>query len=293
MRTIKWDSPYYPPRARWYAPIFDVGARIRRRTAFDRMRWPMGVSPGEFLGGLLVPGLGFYAQGSRLLGHAAVASCALLISVFIVWLGYPAANWAFGFLLSIHASGIIRLLEPWLAGVRLGKRVLMTFLVLFLLGSLVYLPARSAAEHHLFMPLHLNGRVVVIRSTASPRAVHRGDWIAYSLSDQEIAPNTYMRAGYGLGPVFGLPGDRVRFSESSFEVNGIMRARLRFMPSSGELLVVERHWFVWPDFDIVGGHGYVPENVLPGALLQMATISEDQLIGKPCKRWFWRRQLSS
>ena len=64
------------------------------------------------------------------------------------------------------------------------------------------------------------------------------------------------------------------------------------MPETGELIVPEKHWFVWPDFAI-SGHGNVAEAALSAALLPMATVSEDQFAGKPFKRWFWRRQFSS
>ena len=86
--------------------------------------------------------------------------------------------------------------------------------------------------------------------------------------------------------------DRVRFSKAAFEVNGAGQPRLAHMPETGELIMAEKHWFAWPDFAITG-HGNVAEAGVSAALLRMATISEQQFAGKPFKRWFWRRQVSS
>jgi hypothetical protein len=61
------------------------------------------------------------------------------------------------------------------------------------------------------------------------------------------------------------------------------------MPVAGAWTVPEKHWFVWPELGI-GGHG-MPRADLSATLLEMGTISEEQFIGKPFKRWFWRRQV--
>jgi len=61
------------------------------------------------------------------------------------------------------------------------------------------------------------------------------------------------------------------------------------MPTSGTLIVPEKHWFVWPDFDMTG-HGNVPEERISDSMLRMALISSDQFRGRALKRWFWRRQ---
>jgi hypothetical protein len=62
------------------------------------------------------------------------------------------------------------------------------------------------------------------------------------------------------------------------------------MPQGGELVVPENHWFVWPELAI-NVHGNVGEGPISATMLQLAIISESEFIGKPFKRWFWRRQL--
>ena len=43
-----------------------------------------------------------------------MAACALLFAIFIVWLGYPIGNYAFGLMLSIHTTGFVYYCSPYL-----------------------------------------------------------------------------------------------------------------------------------------------------------------------------------
>jgi hypothetical protein len=287
----KLSSPYYPPRARWYGPLLSLGGVLRRRLSLDRARLPGGPSFGRVVGSLLVPGLAFCFRGPRRSGKLALAVCLFLLLLFFAEIGYLAGNVAFGLLLSVHGTGIIYLFEPWLAGARFRTRILLSMAFLFALGGLLYMPARNLMESRWLAPLRVKDLVVVVRKFGLMPTVKRNDWIAYSLpGDMDHA--VYVEAGFGLGPVLAVAGDRVRFTKATFEVNGASQPRLAHMPETGELTVPEKHWFVWPDFAI-SGHGNVPEATLSAALLQMATITEEQFAGKPFKRWFWRRQLSS
>jgi hypothetical protein len=287
----KLASPYYPPRARWHSPLLGFGGALRRRLALDRVRLPQGQSLGAILVSLLVPGLGFWLRGPRRMGRLAVAASLLLVLVFFAAIGYQAGNAAFGLLLSIHGTSLIYLLEPWLAGARFRTRIFVSMALLFGLGGLVYLPARNLMETRWLAPLRVQDRVVVVRKSKPSPAVKRNDLIAYSLPG-DTDHTVYVAAGFGLGPVLAVAGDHVRFTKAAFEVNGAPRPRLAHMPQTGDLTVPEKHWFVWPELAI-SGHGNAPEGALATALLQMATISEEQFAGKPFKRWFWRRQFSS
>ena len=283
-------SPYYPPRARWYGGVLEWGYTLRRRLVLDRVRLPSGVPFSHVVASLLVPGLGFWLRGPRLWGLAAFGASALLWLVFFFWLGSPPANIAFGLLISIHGTGLVYLLEPWLAGARFRFRILCSFALVALLSMLVYLPARQFMQTHWLMPLQVKGRAVVVRvarPAAAGRQIRRGEWVAYSIAGS-YGDGVYVRDGFGLSPLLAAPGDRVRFTPTALEVNGTPQARLPTMPSAGELVLPEKHWLVWPDVAI-GGHGYGPD--ISAVLLQMATISEQQFIGKPFKRWFWRRQI--
>ena len=65
--------------------------------------------------------LAFIVRKERLIGQAVLAGYGLLAIIFIVWLGYPVANVAFGLMLSAHVTSITFLLNPWLAEARFAR----------------------------------------------------------------------------------------------------------------------------------------------------------------------------
>jgi len=287
------DSPYYPPRARWYSPLFGWGSATRRHLALDRIHLPKGITVWGFIGSLLIPGLGVYLRGPRLWGKAALAACGFLFLQFIMWLGYPFGNLAFGLMLSIHVTGLAYYCTPLLADMQLQYRLLFTIAVLMIVGGLIYAPGRRAIQGHWLMPLRVHGHVVVVQKLASANVVQRGDWITYTLSGYIISGhgNQYAdnHSGMGFGPVLALAGDRVVFSTNGFTVNSVRHPLRPQMPVTGSLIVPGNHWFIWPDLDI-SGHGYISQSAISGVMLQLADVSEQQFVGKPFKRWFGRQQ---
>lgn len=282
----KAASPFYPPRARWYRPHVPLTARVRRHLWLSRLR-RKSVSAAGVVASCLVPGLAFYMR-TRFWGAVATGVSALLTIVFFAELGRPAANIAFGLLLAIHATGLNYLAEPWLREVRFRFRVLLSMLILLALGGVLYMPARAFLENRLFAPLQIRDRVLVIQKFEVAPPLKRGDWIAYTITGGGDH-GAYVQGGLGLGPILALAGDRVRMTPSALEVNGLARQRLPHMPEAVEFTVAQNHWFVWPEFGIAG-HGNVAEGTLSSLMLQMATISESDFVGKPYKRWFWHRQ---
>ena len=228
------SSSYYPPRARWYSPLLSLASGVRRHLALDRIRLPTGVPFFRALASLLVPGLGFYLRGPRLWGKVAMGFAALMALVFIVGLGYPIGNVAFGLLISTHVSSVLYVFEPWLAGERFRTRLLFSFVLLVLLGALVYMPVRNLIQERWLMPLQVKGRVVVVQRVANAATLSRGAWIAYTIAGGS-GQGLYAREGFGLGPVLALPGDRVRFTKSALEVNGVPQPRLDIHAADGRV----------------------------------------------------------
>jgi len=264
------------------------GARVRRRLALDGLNWPAGLSPAALLVSLVVPGAGFYLRAPRYWGRLALALSGVLIFIIIAWLGFPGAAYAFGLLLSLHACGLLFVLNPLLVGAAFRIRLLLAGGILFALLCLVYVPGRDFVQGHWFLPLQIKGRVVIITRAYSTTGIRRGDQVAFSFGSH-VEHQLVIQGGFGLGPVLGMPGDHVRFSASDFEVNGVARPRLAHMPAEGEFVVPEKHWFVWPEVGI-SGHGQVPTSQIDEALLAMSTISQDQFVGRPAHRWLWRKQ---
>ena len=290
-------SAYYPRRARWYSPFLYLGAAVWRRLALDRIHLPQEITFGGLVAGFLVPGLAVYIRGPRLWGKAALVSCGLLFLSFIVWFGHPAGNFALGLLLSIHISGFVYYCRPLLLGASFRSRLLFTLLTMMALGLLIYLPIRNVILQRWLVPLRVRGNVMIVQRLGAPHDIKRGDWVMYSQNDGETGDAhrggaVWVRAGFGCGPVLAVAGDRVEFSTNAFRVNGEARPLLPHMPNSGTLTVPEKHWFIWPDFDIYE-HGNIGEANISATMLQMATVSQTQFIGKPFKRWLWRRQISS
>jgi hypothetical protein len=100
----------------------------------------------------------------------------------------------------------------------------------------------------------------------------------------------WVQSGMGLARVLAVAGDRVVFSTGTFSVNGQGQPDLPHMPSDGEWVVPENHWFIWPNLDI-SGHGNVAEARISSSMMNLANVSEDQFFGKPLARWFWRKQI--
>lgn len=284
----RFESPYYPPRAGWHRPVFRWVEALKRLMWLDRIHLPAGMAHRAFVAGLVIPGYAFVARRERVIGRLVMSGYALLAAVFIVWLGYPVANFAFGLMLSIHVSSVIFLFNPWLVAARLAFRLATGIGLLLVIGGGLYAPLRRQIESKWLVPLRIEEQVVIVQTFSSPTTVKRGDWVAYSL-EGERATGLHARAGLGLRPILAKAGDLVRFKPETFEVNGVPSPRLKHMPTSGEVTVPEKNWFIWPEFAI-SNRGNTAEAAISTALLRLATVSEKQFVGKPFQRWFWRRQ---
>ncbi len=261
----KLFSSYYPPRARWYARFFYFGTAVRHLLALDRIRLPQEMNFRELAGGFFIPGLAVYLRGPQRWGRAAMAGCALLVLIFIVWLGYPIANFAFGLMLSIHTTGLVYYCSPWLVHEPLRSRIFFTIGTMLVLGLCFYAPLESTIQNHWLMPLRMGDRVIVVSVGTKPEALKRGDWAAFRSS-----PNGGGEAGFVLGPVMGLGGDRV-----------------------DSLVVPENAWLMRAEF--VRHYTHEPFGLFAtsgGVVQQTVIVSRGDYVGRPFNRWFFRKQIS-
>jgi hypothetical protein len=237
----------------------------------------------------VVPGLGFFLRGGRKLGLAACGVCLCLALVFVIFLGYPIANITSGLLISIHVSSIIYLLEPWLQSERLRTRIAVSLTTMLAVTTLLYLPLQHFIDEHWLRPLRLDDRVIVVRRHANLNALRRGDWIAYSFREDN-RDRVFLHGGSDMARIIGLPGDEIIFKEGYFTVNGIAQTSSPYMPASGEWSVPKKYCFVWPGVAITRNRGVMKEAV-SSMLLTIGKVPDDQMIGTPFRRWFWRQQL--
>jgi len=253
----KYISPYYPRRARWYSRLLYLGLAARHRLTLDQFCLPKDVTVGGIILGFLIPGFAVYLRSRRFWGKIAVSVCLFLFLVFIVWLGYPVGNFAFGLMLSVHASGFVFYCSPCLLGWKLSRRLIFTLLVLMGIGFGFYLPIQHAIQTHWLMPLRNGNQVIIVSIQHNPASLKLGDWAAFS-TDHNVL----------FGPIVGLGGDRV-----------------------GSVAVPENHWLIRTQI----ARRYYHHGSFAGAssdiIEQLTIVSPEEFVGKPFKRWFWRKQI--
>jgi hypothetical protein len=260
----------------------------------ENIHLPDGVTPLEFLVSLIVPGFSFMARGRRMMGWSVLAAYLACGLTLLATLGFPLATLALGLVISVHAISIYYLELQWLRDSGFGVKVLCALLTLFVVALGIYWPALHWAGEHWFMPLRVRGQVVIVQRGSLNYSARRGDWVMYSLEGGAYG-NIHgggavrVESGFGYGPVLAAAGDRVEFSTNSFSVNGVSRPPLPHMPVGGGVVVPEKHWFVWPEFDIRANRN-VSEADLSSAMLRLAMVPESRFIGRPFKHWFGRRQ---
>jgi hypothetical protein len=265
-----------------------------RVSHLDQVHLPVGIRPLLFLICLVIPGFSFWVLGRRGLGAGVLGVYCAAGLVFIIALGYPEGGICYGLMISAHATSIFYLELRWLEDSGFGLKVFLALATLLIAWQAFYSPLLVFAGRHWFIPLRVRSNVVIAQPSASVNAVHRGEWIVYAQKEIYAAEvrdqGVDVQAGNEYGRVLAVAGDDIRFSTNAFTINGIAHPLYSHMPTEGELVVPEKHWFVWPDFDI-GGHGNVGAAAVSATLLRLAMVSDDQLVGKPYQRWFWRRQI--
>jgi hypothetical protein len=250
--------------------------------------------PGELsliatLVSLLIPGMALYCRGRRFWGKLVMTASVILSLIFLAGLGYPAGNLAFGCMLSLHVTSVSFLFEAWLRTVGFRYRILVSVGSLLVFGGLLYLPARDLVQNHCFVPLRVNERVVVVHP-CSAASIKVGDAVAYEMMGAENHDQVIAEAGFGFGPILAQSGDQIQFQRGQFTINGQAFPAAPGMPKSGDLTVPQKHWFIWPKMSM-SGHGNVSSSAISSTMLRLATVPEDNLVGKPYKSWFGRRQI--
>ena len=287
------QSSFYPPRARWYSGfIYRWIQAIRRRFYLDRIHLPEGMPPGAFVLSIVLPGYSFFVLGRRLYGLAFVGAYVLAAIVFVVALGYALGGLAYGLLISIHATSIVYLEGKWLRDSEFLHRLGIALCTLAGVWGLMYAPVVGFAQRHLVMPVRRGERVMVVHCGVNLYTLKRGDWVAYTTpgnQDLDVGGRVIVREGMGLQQVLGLPGDHVRFTKEGVLVGDKLFPLAPYMPVDGELVVPEKTWFIWPQLNIYRGGGFAAGNI-EGIMQQMAMVSEKQIIGRPFRHWFGRRQ---
>lgn len=287
-------SSYYPPRSRWHTRIlYNAGRPVRRHFNLRRIIPASKVSPAHLLLTVALPGFAFLLLGRRLLGWVVVAVYLASAILFIAALGFPAASVGYGLLISLHAISIMFVEWLWLKDSRLGAKVVVACLTLFAVWGLMYAPLVEFAESHWFIPLREGNRVFIVQRRVAAGSIKRGDWLAYEIPGDtyrgEREAGVYLQSGFGIDPVLALPGDRLRFTREAVYINDKPMPLAPHMPVQEEIVVPEKVWFIWPSLDIYR-HGGGTEASISATMQRTAMVAQKQIIGRPFKHWFGRRQ---
>ena len=73
LNTKAAKSEYYPPRARWYSPLFRPWFKLRRGLHMEKIRRPRTVDLGQIILSLLLPGFSLFVNGRKIVGAVFVA----------------------------------------------------------------------------------------------------------------------------------------------------------------------------------------------------------------------------
>lgn len=232
----------------------------------------------------LIPGYGFAVRGNPIVALIALGLWLIAAIVLLLYIGETAANYATAQMVGIHALGLACALHRDVFLSTRRDRIRAQVLGVFLLVVLVYFPAFHGLRQLVF-PLETAQGMVVLNALTRTGSLERGDVVGYAIRRQGYG-NIRLRSGYGFDPVLALPGDRIAFFEDFIEVNGQRLPRHGTMPRSGEVVVPEKHWYIWPSSIRGGG----PEEFTTQLMTRAAVVPRSRIIGKPYTRWLWRKQ---
>ena len=240
---------------------------------------------------LFLPGFAFFALRRRGLAWMFATGYAMAALLFVAALGYSVGSVAYGTMISLHTTSIVFLEGLWLKDSPFRIRLAAALCTLVAVWALLYAPAAGYLQRHWLMPLRLANRVFIVHRS-SPASIRRGDLVGYELQDRNVFSHLERRimvqSGLALDRVLACPGDKVRFAGKQLFVNEQPVPAPADLPSAGGFVVPEKTWFIWPQFAIQG-HG-VPATEVQSAIQDAALVSVNQIIGKPFKSWFGRRQ---
>lgn len=281
---------FYPPRSRWYSRFaWSLARPFGRYFNLDALQKSAPVSPGGLLLALALPGYAFFALQRRLFGWICLGCYVLALGVFLLAMGYRAGGIAYGLLISLHASSLIYLHNRWSGDCSFGRKLAFGFAILFVVWALFYAPVAGYTQRHWFLPMRTEDKVWVVKPKPELRAIRRGDYVLHQIEYQR-GEGVYLAAGWGVDPVLALPGDHVRFTKAAVEVNGQLFPRSAYMPVNDELVVPQNVWLIWPELAITR-RGAAPLSAIAPVMRELAFVKADQIVGKPYKHWFGRRQV--
>lgn len=279
-------SAYHPPRAPWYRNLREAWYGLTR---LDRVPLPGRLGWWPVIRGVLVPGQGWGIMGKGNAGRAVMAGWLVCLVLGLALLGTGIASVLFGVMIFLHTTGLVVLFGPWIASCGWVTRLASGLGMAALLTVFLYMPVQSWTHRNWFLPVTMEGRVVVVQVLNDPGQVRRGDWVLYR-QDSVNAGGVRLREGLSMGPVLGMPGDEVAFLPTGVRSGGRVWPRQEGMPELGSVGVSTDSWMIWPRWRVLVLQGLPPE-VAHDLALQQSVVAQEKLVGRPFRHWFFRGQL--
>ncbi len=301
------NSSYYPPRAgrgRMSAASGVRFERLKNRFAQVIRRLPSPPSIGilSFRDGILsvlVPGYAYVAMGRWRIGLVMAGVWVLALLLLLVFLANPVLRaWCLGTLASTHTSGLAmailrtRELDPDLPSPTLAHRIGLPLALWAIAAAVVYWPLDGLLSDTFARVVLVNGRHIIVNPRVRSEDLVRGDSILYRSEGNRRGGGemqVLMRGGLYWGVVIGLPEDRIQFSTNGVVVAGRTSPLEAYMPMTGSVAVPRDTWFAWPRMLQRAAGGASPD-VITQAFLDQAQITRAEFVGRPYRRWFFRRQ---
>lgn len=286
-QTPARHSAYYPPRAGGRLFGRRLCGQLYTSILLDRLRLPASTTIGRTFLALLVPGLSFYYLGPRLVARIIWLSLPWLVLTFLAGLGTPIGEFAFALVIGAHVASVSHLIRPLMSRHAVWQQMMLGLLLFLAVSLVVYLPIRNQFHAHIAMPLAVGGGTIIVNPRASAAEVQVGDVVAYRIHAMQRQA-VIVREGFGVRPVWGLPGDRVQFGDGFCSVNGVLHPLDASSAAGGTMIVPEDCWFIWPDLSKVNP-GVAPDEV-QAMVHQLSVVPRADFVGRRYAWWFFRPQ---
>jgi hypothetical protein len=283
-------SSYYPPRARWYSCFYYLWQWLCRWLPLERLRLPGGFNLWQFLLGLIIPGYAFFVLRRQITGRIISGAYGALLLVAVIGLGSSVATLAYGFMVALHAVSVAIVLESWLQPAGFGRRLVLVLLATLVLAVLCYLPAQRWIQSQLIMPLRVGTQDLMLIPDDRTASLRPGVVRVFRFGGGIRVQGAYLGQGYVVAEIQGGPGDRIQFESGLYRINDRAHRARPLMPSTGEWVVPENHWFIWPDSSIrvQGALPALDPGQMDALLREMALVPSSRVVGRPLRWWFWR-----
>ena len=183
---------------------------------------------------LVVPGLGHLHEGHR---RFACVLLGLWLAFLLLAVATVAGPWSIWWLMTaivVHVAAIVSLFTANLLYERILIRLLFGVLLFLGLQWGLYWPATRLAQR-VVVPLELTNLTPGPLLSAGDGILYEGPWlrpdtfargalVVYSIpafGGDAGHGGYYMREGFGLDRVLGLPGERVQFRDGVLTINGV------------------------------------------------------------------------